>query len=94
MEGPQTPGQNLDAAHLVDEIDGPRLEREVFLGFESITGEKHDGQVHANLTQFNEQSMPDICGRSQSRRMMSASGETASPSARDMASAKPWTTNP
>ena len=52
---PQTPGQNLDAPGLVDEVNGPPLEGEVFLGFESIAGEKHDRQFHANLAQFDEQ---------------------------------------
>jgi hypothetical protein len=52
---PQTPGQNLDTPGLVDEVNGPPLEGEVFLGFEPIAGEEHDRQVHANLAQFDEQ---------------------------------------
>src|SRR4029077_6574240 len=52
---PQTPGQNFNAASLVDEIDGARLEREVFLGRETITGKKHHRQVHTAPAQLDEQ---------------------------------------
>src|SRR5713226_7984749 len=52
---PQTPGQNFDAPGLVDEVDGPRLECEVFLGRETITGKKHHRQVHTGLAQLDEQ---------------------------------------
>ena len=55
QQTPQTPGQNLDAPSLVDEIDGPRLEREVFLGRETVTGKKHHRQVHTALAQRDEQ---------------------------------------
>jgi hypothetical protein len=55
QQTPQTPGQNLDATRLVDEIDGACLEREILLGFESVAGKKHDGQCHAELAQFDEQ---------------------------------------
>ncbi len=55
QQTPQTPGQNFNAPSLVDEIDGPRLEREVFVGRETITGKKHHRQVHTALAQLDEQ---------------------------------------
>jgi hypothetical protein len=55
QQTPRTPGQNFNAPSLVDEIDGPRLEREVFLGRETITGKKHHRQVHTAMAQLDEQ---------------------------------------
>jgi hypothetical protein len=52
---PKTPGQNFNAPSLVDEIDGPRLEGEVFLGCESITSKKNHRQVHTAPAQVDEQ---------------------------------------
>src|SRR5580700_7140699 len=52
---PQTPGQNFNATGLVDEVDSPRFEREVFLGRETITGKKHHRQVYTALAQHDEQ---------------------------------------
>src|SRR5277367_1789079 len=54
QQNPQTPGQNFNAPRLVDEVDGPGLEGEVFLGRETITGQKHHRQVHTALAQRDE----------------------------------------
>src|SRR5229473_658194 len=52
---PKPPGQNLNSLHLVDEVDGPPLEGEVFLGAEGIAGKKYDWQIHAGLPQLSQQ---------------------------------------
>src|SRR3984957_14386348 len=54
QQSPQTPDQNFNAPSLVDEIDGPRLEREVFLIREAITRKKHHRQVHTAPAQRDE----------------------------------------
>src|ERR1700704_6100069 len=55
QQTPQTSSQNFNAPRLVDEVDGPRFEREVFLGRETITGKKHHRQVHTALAQRDKQ---------------------------------------